>query len=115
MAITCNYNGSLCTKFYSENSNESNHTVLGFIIGSIACLIVVIVVVLVMYILCCKRRIRNKPRVSVQTRNQEQPINNVDHNQVETESNSRSFSEQQPPSYQEVNEHTNETNLYKNI
>ena len=106
MAITCNYNGSLCTKFYSENSTGSNHTVLGFIIGSIACLIVLVVVVLVLYIVCCKRYIRNKPRASVQSRNQEQPVN-----QVET----GSISEQQqqpPPSYQEIN---NETNLYKNI
>ncbi len=111
MAITCHYNGSLCTKFFSDSSNGSS-TVFGFIIGTIACLIVIIVIVLILYIVCCKRYMRNKPRAPIQSHNQEQPIG-IDRSQEEPELTSRISLEEQPPSYQEINITANGT-VYKN-
>lgn len=119
MPVSCNDNGTICTKFFSESVRTSN-TIVGFIIGSIACLVFVIAIVLLMYILCCKKYTRQKLRVPF--RSHPSPptqgiVTNPNRIQVEDEQaqfNSRRSFNDQPPSYQEANINTN-TNFSKHI
>ena len=115
MPVSCNDNGTICTKFFSEGARTSN-TIVGFIIGSIACLVFVIAIVLLMYILCCKKYTRKKPRVPLQSPEHHEEVTNPNRIQEEEEAqfNSRRSSNEQPPSYQEANINTN-TNFYKHI
>jgi hypothetical protein len=115
MPIACHYNGSLCTKFFSDDTDGSN-SAFGFIIGSIAFLIFIIVFVLIMYIVCCKRQCRQKLTVpfrsSSPSRNQEQS-NDINLTREQSELNSRRSSNEQPPPYQEANSNINPS-VYKN-
>ncbi len=91
MSISCNNNGTICKRFSSNISNDTN-TIADFIIGSIACLIFVVGIVMLMYMLCCKKYFRNKIqfrfRLHSASNNQEQSTD-INRNQQQSSSSSQ--------------------------
>ncbi len=116
MPTLCNNNDTICKTPSSDNTTNTD-TIVGFTIGSIACLIFIILITIFIYLLCCKARYRSRfqsrSRSHPPVHNQEQSMN-IDHNQQQPQLNPRrSVSDEPPPSYQEASRDNN-INFNKN-
>ena len=116
MPTICNNNDTICKTSSPVNTKDTS-TIIGFTIGSIACLIFVILITIFIYLLCCKTRcqsrFQSRSRSHPPVHNQAQSMN-IDHNQQQPQLNPRrSFSEEPPPSYQEASRDNN-INFNKN-
>ncbi|CAF1304297.1 unnamed protein product [Rotaria magnacalcarata] len=107
MSVSCNINGTDCERRTATAKNNTNNTVLGLILGSVAFLIFSISIVVIVYMLYCKRHFRNRlqfrTRSNPTLQNQQLPtnINPVQQQQPQSQLNPQISSSELPSTYQE--------------
>lgn len=101
MAASCNQNGTICKALFVENIKAANN-VIGFVIGSVACLVFIILIILLMYMLCCKTYVRNTFKNRFSSSSVAKQSTDADVIQQADTNSQISIHEQLPP-YQQVN------------